>query len=151
VEHRTLRNHRSRAPVGVNVSRHMNLARPLISAILTVAVSCATAAGRDVQEREIKAYPFIANSERAAALRNGYKRIALGMTPLQVAAVLGEPDEIRALYEPNVKNGKLIGYTHWYVIRRMVKTGSEVEKQESLVRVSFELNDRVSKIDAWGL
>ncbi len=67
------------------------------------------------------------------------------------AAVLGEPDEIRTLHEPKVKNGKIVGYTHWYIIRRLVKNGSAAQKQESLVRVSFDLDDRVSKVDAWGL
>jgi hypothetical protein len=141
---------RGRAPVSVDVSRHMNRARSLVFALLTFAVGC-TAAASAVSEREIGHYPFIANSERAATIRNGYKRITVGMTPAEVAAVLGESDEIRSLYEPKIKDGNVAGYTHWYIIRRLVKSGSADKKQESLVRVSFNLNDRVTKIDAWGL
>ena len=129
----------------------MNRARLLLSLPLAFAAAYANAGGAVVQDREISTYPFVANAERSTAIRAGYKRIALGMSPAQVAAVLGEPDEIRTLHEPKVKNGKIVGYTHWYIIRRLVKNGSAAEKQDSLVRVSFDLDDRVSKVDAWGL
>lgn len=103
------------------------------------------------QMKEINNYPFVATSVRAAKIRNRYQEIKAGMSPAEVLALLDEPDEIRPLYEPRVKNGKIIGYTYWYVIQRLAKNGSVNEKQELLVRVSFSLNDRVSKVDAWGL
>ena len=73
------------------------------------------------------------------------------MSLSQVSSILGAPDEIRPTYEPKIKTGKLIGYSHWYVIRRVVRNGSVNDKQEAVVRVLYGLDDRVVKVDAWGL
>jgi hypothetical protein len=100
--------------------------------------------------KEISSYPFHATPEREARIRGKYRRVANGMSPVEVTAILGEPDEIRPLYSPRIKNGKVIGTTYWFVIRRLVRNGSADEKQESLVRVSFGLDDKVQGIDAWG-
>ena len=103
------------------------------------------------QPREISSYPFIASPERVAIIRTGVTRITIGLPSSNVASVLGEPDEIRPLYEPKYKHPKIIGYTYWYIIQRLVKNGSTNQKQESLLRVSFNLNNKVTKIDSWGL
>jgi hypothetical protein len=100
--------------------------------------------------KEITSYPFFANPERASTIQTAYVRVVTLMTPAEVKAILGEPDEIRPLYEPAIKNPKVIGHTYWYVIRRRARDGSANEKDESLVRVSFDLADRVSHIDHWG-
>jgi hypothetical protein len=113
--------------------------------------SCAGEVGLSFETREITTYPFQASQQRAATIRNGYRRITTGMSARDVKAILGDPDEVRALYEPVIRDGKLIGYTYWYVIRRLVRDGSVNEKKESLVRVSFELDDRVSRVDEWGI
>jgi outer membrane protein assembly factor BamE (lipoprotein component of BamABCDE complex) len=102
-------------------------------------------------ERELSSYPFIASPKRAALIRENYKRVAPGMSSAEVAKVLGKPDEVRTLYEPRPKNGKPIGHTQWYILKRVRASGSAAEKQESLVRVSFDLGNRVTKIAAWGL
>jgi hypothetical protein len=104
-----------------------------------------------ITTKEIATYPFFASPERALAIRSGFARIVAGMSPSQVASVLGEPDEVRTAYEPKIKRAKVVGYTYWYVIRRLRRDGSVVEKQEALVRVFFGLDDRVVKVDAWGL
>jgi hypothetical protein len=104
-----------------------------------------------IATREISTCPFFASPERAAAIREGFGRVVPGMSPAQVASILGAPDEIREAYEPKIKNAKLIGYTQWYVIRRLVRDGSVNDKQEALVRVLFGLDDRVVKVDTWGL
>jgi hypothetical protein len=104
----------------------------------------------DIQEVVIAAYPFFASDERARAIRDSYQRVAVGMSPEEVASILGAPDEIRALHEPKIKNAKVIGYTHWYLIRRMVASGSQKDMEESLVRVSYGLDDHVMRVDAWG-
>lgn len=104
-----------------------------------------------IATKTISIYPFLASEERTAVIRSGYKRIVTDMSPTDVKAILGEPDEVRPMYEPVIKNGKLIGYTYWYVIRRLVRDGSVNEKKESLVRVSFNLDDRVSRVDGWGI
>jgi hypothetical protein len=129
----------------------MNLARFLISISAILVCACATASSGSVPELIITTYPFVASPDRAALIRNRYKEVASGMSAAEVDAIFGKPDEIRSLYEPLVKNGKLIGHTRWYVIRRLVQYGSANQKQEALVRVGFGLNDRVSSINAWGL
>ncbi len=129
----------------------MRIARLTASFAAAMFAMCVTANTRHAQMKEINTYPLFATPERAAKIREGFPQIRVGMSPAEVMALLGEPDEVHPLYEPRVKNAEVIGFTHWYLIRRLAKYGSVNEKQESLVRVSFSLNDRVSKIDAWGL
>lgn len=117
----------------------------------TVILAASTSAFGVPPEREISSYPFVATHERAVAIRANYVRVTQGMSPAEVAAVLGEADEVRPLYSPQVKSREIIGYTQWYVIRRLIANGSVNDRRESLVRVSFSLNDRVTRIDAWGL
>jgi hypothetical protein len=138
----------------------MSALRPL-ALLVVVAAACmgadtghaqgTEALRKKIATREIVTYPFVATPRRAATIREGFPRVRTGMSPAEVMALLGEPDEIRPLYAPQMKNGKVIGYTHWYVIRRLTKHGSVDEKGEALVRVSFGLDDRVSGIDDWGL
>ena len=101
--------------------------------------------------KEITSYPFLASKERSASIRGNYRRVAVSMSSSDVRVIVGDPDEILPLYEPVIKSGKLIGYTYWYVIRRLVANGSVSEKKEALVRISFNLDDRVSRVDGWGL
>lgn len=72
------------------------------------------------------------------------------MSLIEVKSILGEPDEIRLLYGSSTGNEKPVGYTYWYIIRRAVKNGSVNEKQEVLVRVSFDRKGLVTKVDHWG-
>jgi hypothetical protein len=117
--------------------------------------SCATtpfarAQGLPVVPREIAAYPFTASPERAAAIRADYQRVHIGMSPAEAVSILGEPDEIRPLLR-GIKAGKPVGFSYWFVLRRITPTGSQNDKRESLVRVLFDLESRATRIDAWGL
>ena len=100
-------------------------------------------------EKSIEAYPFVALRERAVTITTNYTKIKKGMSANQVESVLGVPDEVRSLYEPKLTSGKHIGYTYWYVLRRVKKNGSVKEKDESLIRVSFDTNGKVTHIDRW--
>lgn len=95
-------------------------------------------------------YPYIAPEERAQMIRSKYPAIEIGFSEAQVLAVLATPDEVVDLFEPQVKNSKVIGKTFWYLIQRSSKRGSVKEKQEKVVRVSFNLDDKVTAIDKWG-
>lgn len=128
-----------------------SLACLAISLVAAAVAMCAMADTGQVHKKEIAKYPSVATQVHAAKIRSGFPAIAVGMAPADVVAILGEPDELHPLYEPSAKNGKIIGYTYWYVVQRIARQGSAIEKQESVVRVSFALDDRVSKIDAWGL
>ena len=142
---------RAPAPVNSFVSRHSEITMKHSFLIFVVATLCWQSAMALPSEKSIANYPFVASSERSAQIRNGYLQVIPGMSSKEVAAILGEPDEVRPLYEPIIKQRKVIGYTQWYVLKRRVASGGVNEMQESLVRVSFGLNHRVTKVDAWGL
>ena len=97
---------------------------------------------------EIK-YPYFATPERTESIEGGYKKIKTGMAVNEVKVILGEPDEIKDLYEPKIKTRKIIGFTYWYLIQRMKSTGSQNERNEKLVRISFNLNGEVTGVDRW--
>ncbi|MCL2523807.1 MAG: hypothetical protein FWF20_00620 [Betaproteobacteria bacterium] len=101
--------------------------------------------------KEIEVYPYIANAKQVAKVKDGYRQVTIGMHPAEVVAIMGEPDEIRPLYEPNITREKVIGYTHWYVLRRLVKSGSYNKRNESVVRISYDLNNQVMAVDQWGV
>lgn len=94
-------------------------------------------------------YPYHATPERRLAIVEGYKKIVLGMNTEEVEAIIGKPDEIRSLYEPMIKAPEQIGFTYWYIIQRIKESGSVSEKDEKLVRVSFDLDGTVIRVDRW--
>lgn len=124
------------------------LVHGVLAALLSVG---GMASGMSGDERVIATYPHIAGPERSAPIRAGYLRIKPDMSSADVRDILGEPDEIRPLYAPMAKHPKAIGQTCWYVLRRLVEHGSQSERQESAVRVSFDLHGVVTGVDAWGL
>lgn len=69
------------------------------------------------------------------------------MSEGDVTRTVGQPDEVRPLYEPRVKNGKQIGHTWWYV----VSADSLTDPKGSVLRVSLDQQGRVTSIDHWGL
>ncbi len=95
-------------------------------------------------------YPYDASKERAQQIKDNYEKIQPGMTAQQVKSLLGEPDEIWPLYEPKPLESKQIGYTHWFLIQRRTDKGSEKDKDEKLVRISYDLNWKVLRVDHWG-
>ncbi len=128
----------------MNISKFLT---PLVFAV-TPTVNCADESF--FIYREIATYPFEASPERAEIIKSEYKQVMLGMEPNAVMVILGEPDEIRPLYEPVKVHAKHIGYTYWYVIKRATTNGSADDKQEALVRISFDINGRVNHVDHWG-
>lgn len=101
--------------------------------------------------KEIQSYPHIANAERLAKIKAGYAQIAVDMRLAYAVAILGGPDEVLPLYKPNISSKECIGYTHWYVARRRVKNGSQDEKGEAVLRISYDMQGRVIAVDRWGL
>jgi len=100
-----------------------------------------------VIKKELEKYPYIASADQAARIRNGYKKITMGMSPAEVTAILGQPDEVRGLYEPKYFNAKIIGSTYWYVLCRLSKNGGIHEGNWSFVRVIFDLHNLVVEVD----
>jgi hypothetical protein len=102
-------------------------------------------------EKQITTYPLVAARARAVEIVSGLPRVKVGMLLSEVRAILGEPDEVHNLYEPRIHSPKTIGCTRWYIVRRLVRSGSVNEKNEALVRVSFDSDGRVSHVDHWGI
>lgn len=96
------------------------------------------------------AYPYVASSERTQKILKNWKNIKIGMKTKEVIELLDVPDEDLPLYSPHVKKSKVIGKTYWYLLQRLKENGSQIEKNEKLVRISIDLNDLVTTIDHWG-
>ncbi len=105
----------------------------------------------DIQEKVIQSYPFKASKSREIQILNGYKKLQVGLSTSEVEKIMGEPEEIRPLLSPNKSISKIIGFTQWYVLQRVVASGSVLEKDEKLVRVSFGLDGRLIEVDYWGI
>lgn len=97
------------------------------------------------------AYPYVASLERQAQILSGMGRIKAGMSPSEVEAIMGKADIVLDLYNRSMFDPKPTGYTFWYIIQRNTDTGSAVERDEKLVRVTFDLMDRVTNVDFWGI
>src|SRR5687767_14750339 len=61
-------------------------------------------------------YPYRASPERERQIRAGFPRVAPGSSMTDVTDVLGEPDEVRPLYEPVMFRPRRIGTTYWYFL-----------------------------------
>jgi len=95
-------------------------------------------------------YPYIASAERTKLIKGQFRNIKKGVSKAAVLKYLAEPDEILDLYEPKMYKPKVIGETYWYIIQRNSKSGSVIEKNEKLVRVSFNLKGQVTEVTHWG-
>ena len=102
-------------------------------------------------QNETLVYPYIASPERQEFITENYKKIKIGTTANEVKQILGSPDQILPLYEPKIKNASKIGHTFWYILQRLKESGSQKRREEKLVRVSFNLENKVIAIDHWGL
>ena len=96
---------------------------------------------------------YVASIFRQLEIRENYKKIKIGISPGEVHEILGKPDEIQDIYEPKIKNPKVIGKSFWYILERRYigPTNAQKDKIERLVRISFDLNDKVLRVDHWGL
>jgi len=95
-------------------------------------------------------YPYFASKERSELIINGYRKVLIGDSEEVVLKKLTNPDEIGKLYEPKIYKPKIIGKTYWYILQRISNSGSVNEKKEKLVRVTFDLENIVTRVDHWG-
>ncbi len=95
-------------------------------------------------------YPYFASEERVTLIKSQYTNIKIGDSDNVVLDLLPDPDEIRDLFEPIMSKPKLIGKTYWYIIQRKSESGSVNDKEEKLVRVSFDRQGKVIAVDHWG-
>ncbi len=118
--------------------------------ILLILLSGDKLSARNSRQENTMVYPYIASKQRTSQIKENYRKIKIGMNKGEVRTILGEPDEILPLYEPIKMNPGQIGSTYWYLIQRMSGRGSVAGKDEKLVRISFNLNEKVTGVDHWG-
>ncbi|MCP4228922.1 MAG: hypothetical protein GY771_02080 [bacterium] len=98
-------------------------------------------------------YPYYAPQERRDTIENGCGELRLGMYADELKGTLGEPDEINDTYRPEdkvAKSPKPIGYSYVYLIQRLQAKGSAAEKDEILLRLHFDPEDKLTRIDRAG-
>jgi hypothetical protein len=95
--------------------------------------------------------PYYASESRQKEIIEGYGEIVIGMTSSQVESVLGKPDDITPLYEPNIMKKIQIGTTYWYLIQQLKEYGSVIEIGRKGVGVRTDLKGKVTRIDTFDL
>lgn len=101
--------------------------------------------------KEITTYPYQASAERIHFIQSAGMQIQTGMDVSEVVDILGPPDEVRILYAPVKTDADPVGHSYWYVVRRLAPSGSAVDRQEQAVRVIFDVNAKVTRVDGIGL
>jgi len=94
-------------------------------------------------------YPYYAPQERRDTIENGYSELRLGMYAADVKGILGDPDEVNDTLHPSDilnKNAEPIGYSYVYLVQRLCESGSVNEKDEILLRLHFDLEDKLIRI-----
>ena len=118
---------------------------------LLLSITCVLGCAQ-TQERTGISYPYKASPQRASEILDGAARVARGMKPAQVKAILGEPDELMNLFRRSDIEQKPVGYTYWYMIRRKGAPQAEwKDPEQKLVRICSDLNDKVTSVDYWGI
>jgi outer membrane protein assembly factor BamE (lipoprotein component of BamABCDE complex) len=97
-------------------------------------------------------YPYRATPAREKEIREGMRKLVVGMPKAEVMKIMGEPDEINKIYSTldSMDKGHASGLIYVYLIQRKKKLGSFVERQEILVKLRFNLNDILTSIDKEG-
>lgn len=96
--------------------------------------------------RTASAYPVRATPERAAAIRENYRRITLGMSAADVKALLGEPDEIGPPPDLRIHCSKVPRKPQTYQMTFIIQRLTPRDDQESTVTVEFSMDDRVLRV-----
>ncbi len=98
-------------------------------------------------------YPYYASQERRDTIENGCGELRTGMYSDEVKGILGEPDEVNDTLRPEDilnKNAEPVGYSYVYLIQRLCETGSVDERDEILLRLHFDLENKLTRIDGVG-
>jgi outer membrane protein assembly factor BamE (lipoprotein component of BamABCDE complex) len=74
------------------------------------------------------------------------KKIDIGMSKDKVYRILGKPDLINPLFEPQKKGPRQIGFSWFYM-----KEPKTSELDESVIVIRFNNRETVMGIDSWGL
>ncbi len=92
-------------------------------------------------------YPYEAVGNRKAAIEAGRESLALGMDVEAVRGIMGPPERIKPLYAVKKAGRPPVGFTYWYFTRRLAPKGSQKERGERYVRITFNLEGRLRQVD----
>ncbi len=107
----------------------------IIPLILFLSLICGCNDISDKPITRIKSYPYYASTQRTQIIIENHDKIQKEMNSKDLLNIMGEPDEIRPLYEPKHNPPrKPVGTTWWYIIQRKQENGSVIDKDEKLVR-----------------
>ena len=145
------------APRPPVAGRWMLRAARLFTLALLLSLSASTAAGGPpVLSKYLDAirffpsnnvYPYEAVGRRKAAIEAGRESLALGMDVEAVRRLMGPPEEINPLYAVKKAGSPPLGFTYRYFTRRLAPTGSQQERGERYVRVTFGTEGRLQRVD----
>jgi hypothetical protein len=109
--------------------------------------------GRAVSQKpKPLSYPYKAPAAREAQILDGAPKVSQGMAAAQVKVFLGEPDDVMDLFRRSDVEHKPVGFTYWYIIQRNTAPLDEaIDENQMLVRVCFDLDNKVTSVDYWGL
>jgi len=96
-------------------------------------------------------YPYVATAARHASILSGLPKVATGITADQVLRLIGEPDEDNPTYDSkDARTAKTKGHSFVYLLERKTNTGSVIERAERLIRIHFDLDNKVVRVDRVG-
>ena len=98
-------------------------------------------------------YPYNAPTEKAYRITQNYQSLKVGMPQTDVQQLLGEPDEKNHLYNnaDHFESRKSDGEVWLYLVQRLKPYGGSYERKEKSVRLEFDLNRKLTRIEPIGM
>ncbi len=88
--------------------------------------------------------PYIASEKRKAVILDNMNKLEKNMTKNQVIQLMTYPDEVNLTYKfKRSKPEDVIGFSLVYLLKRNVKSGSVIEKNEQLLRIHFDNSEKL--------
>ena len=113
-------------------------------------ISCSSINRKNITPKnDVISYPYIASPVRQKFILDNYSQVKVGQTANEVKTILGTPEKTSPWYEARIYKPKQIGFTFIYLLQQLKEHGSQNDKAVKLVRISFDLKGKVSKIDQW--
>ena len=102
---------------------------------------------------DTRQYPYSAPPEKARRILNNYRLLKPGMDQESVLKLMGAPDEKNQLYAntQHFESRDTDGEAWEYLIFRRQAYGSMVERGEQSVRLEFDINKKLQRIEPVGL
>lgn len=90
----------------------------------------------------IEKFPYTADQSKLSKVREGFKRLSLGMRKDDVKKILGEPDSEMVSYKPKQKSKELI-YSTWAYYLKRFERDLATEDFDEVVFLHFKPNEEL--------